>query len=44
MSDATRYILDTNVLLFDPDALLAFPGAEVIVVPQDAPKSCRSLA
>ncbi len=31
MSAATRYILDTNVLLFDPEALLAFPGAEVIV-------------
>ena len=31
MSDTTRYVLDTNVLLFDPEALLAFPGAEVIV-------------
>jgi PhoH-like ATPase len=27
----TRYILDTNVLLYDPDALLAFPDGEVIV-------------
>lgn len=26
-----RYILDTNVLLYDPDALLAFPDGEVIV-------------
>ena len=31
MAASTRYILDTNVLLFDPDALLAFPNAEVIV-------------
>ena len=31
MAADTRYILDTNVLLFDPDALLAFPDAEVIV-------------
>lgn len=25
------YILDTNVLLYDPEALSAFPGAEVVV-------------
>ena len=31
MAASKRYILDTNVLLFDPDALLAFPDAEVIV-------------
>lgn len=31
MTVKTRYILDTNVLLFDPDALLAFPDGEVIV-------------
>ena len=24
-------VIDTNVLLYDPDALLAFPGGEVIV-------------
>jgi PhoH-like ATPase len=28
---ATRYLLDTNVLLYDPDALLAYPEGEVIV-------------
>ena len=31
MSERTRYLLDTNVLLYDPDALLAFPDGEVIV-------------
>ena len=31
MSRTTRYLLDTNVLLHDPDALLAFPQGEVIV-------------
>ncbi|MCZ6558722.1 MAG: PhoH family protein [SAR324 cluster bacterium] len=31
MTAKTRYILDTNVLLFDPEALLAFPDGEVIV-------------
>ena len=27
----TRYVLDTNVLLYDPNAILAFPDAEVII-------------
>jgi len=27
----TRYVFDTNVLLYDPDAILAFPEAEVII-------------
>ncbi|MDH4249059.1 MAG: PhoH family protein [Deltaproteobacteria bacterium] len=27
----TRYVLDTNVLLYDPDAILAFQDAEVII-------------
>jgi PhoH-like ATPase len=31
MSGTTRYLLDTNVLLYDPDALLAYPEQEVIV-------------
>jgi PhoH-like ATPase len=31
MSERTRYVLDTNVLLYDPGALNAFPEAEVIV-------------
>ena len=31
MSERTRYLLDTNVLLYDPDSLLAFPEGEVIV-------------
>ncbi len=31
MSELTRYLLDTNVLLYDPEAMLAFPEGEVIV-------------
>ena len=31
MTQRTRYLLDTNVLLYDPNALLAFPQGEVIV-------------
>ncbi len=31
MSERTRYLLDANVLLYDPEALLAFPDGEVIV-------------
>jgi PhoH-like ATPase len=31
MSGNTRYLLDTNVLLYDPAALLAYPDGEVIV-------------
>ncbi|HKI97888.1 MAG TPA: PhoH family protein [bacterium] len=31
MTGTTRYLLDTNVLLYDPDALLAYPDGEVIV-------------
>ena len=31
MTQRTRYVLDTNVLLYDPGALAAFPDAEVIV-------------
>ena len=31
MSKPTRYLLDTNVLLYDSDALLAYPDEEVIV-------------
>ncbi|HUJ73229.1 MAG TPA: PIN domain-containing protein, partial [bacterium] len=31
MTERIRYILDTNVLLYDPNALQAFPDGEVIV-------------
>ncbi|HEX9842587.1 MAG TPA: PhoH family protein [bacterium] len=31
MTERTRFLLDTNVLLYDPDALLAYPDGEVIV-------------
>ena len=31
MTAKTRFLLDTNVLLYDPDALLAYPQGEVIV-------------
>ena len=31
MSASTRYLLDTNVLLYDPNALQAYPDGEVIV-------------
>ncbi|MEE8395813.1 MAG: PIN domain-containing protein, partial [bacterium] len=31
MAAKTRYILDTNVLLYDPNALQAYAGSEVIV-------------
>ena len=31
MTEKTRFVLDTNVLLYDPDALLAFPDGEVVV-------------
>jgi PhoH-like ATPase len=33
MPQRTRYVLDTNVILYDPQAILAFPGehAEIIV-------------
>jgi PhoH-like ATPase len=31
MTQRTRYVLDTNVLLYDPGALTAFPDGEVIV-------------
>ena len=31
MKEKSRYILDTNVLLYDSNALMAFPDAEVIV-------------
>ena len=31
MANNVRYVLDVNVLLYDPDALHAFPNAEVII-------------
>jgi PhoH-like ATPase len=31
MTERTRYVLDTNVLLYDPASLNAFPDAEVII-------------
>jgi PhoH-like ATPase len=31
MTASTRYLLDTNVLLYDPNALQAYPDGEVIV-------------
>ena len=31
MTEATRYVLDANVLLYDPEAMLAFPGGEVVI-------------
>ena len=31
MKDKSRYILDANVLLYDSNALMAFPDAEVII-------------
>ena len=31
MTGKTRFLLDTNVLLYDPDALLAYPEGEVIL-------------
>jgi len=31
MTAPTRYLLDTNVLLYDPNAILAYPDGEVIV-------------
>ena len=34
MPEPIRYVLDTNVILYDPDAMLAFPGEHVeLVIP-----------